>query len=235
MANVAAQIAENVAAVRARIAQAATRSGRSPADVTLVCVTKYTGVPEAQALIEAGCHDLGESRPQELWHKRATLATADVRWHMIGHLQRNKAARTLPCIHLLHSVDSLRLAQAIDENARNLGPPARVLLEVNISGEEAKHGFAPTEVESVLVEMAHLPHLRVLGLMGMASGDGERDTARREFSSLRSLRERLRKSCPAGISLDELSMGMSHDFDVAIEEGATLVRVGSALFEGLES
>lgn len=235
MTDAAAQITENVAAVRARIDAAAARTGRTADDITLVCVTKYTGVDAARALLEAGCHDLGESRPQELWHKHEALAGSAVRWHMIGHLQRNKVARTLPCVHLLHSVDSLRLAGTIDENARNLGPPARVLLEVNISGEAAKHGFAPLEVEQVLAELANLPHLRVLGLMGMASGDGELETARREFASLRELRERLCGSCPAGISLDELSMGMSHDFDVAIEEGATLVRVGSALFAGLEN
>lgn len=235
MPNAAAQIAENVAAVRARIGEAAARSGRSADSVTLVCVTKYAGIEATQALVDAGCLDLGESRPQELWHKHDALARSAIRWHMVGHLQRNKVARTLACAPLIHSVDSLRLAQSIDENARNLGPPARVLLEVNISGESAKHGFQPAAVEQALVEFANLPHLRVLGLMGMASGDGDLTTAQREFDHLRGLRDRLLVSCPPGISLDELSMGMSHDFDLAIEAGATLVRVGSALFEGLES
>jgi len=234
MPNAPSQIADNVAAVRARIDEAAARSGRSADRVTLVCVTKYAGVEAAQALVEAGCLDLGESRPQELWHKHDVLANSAIRWHLIGHLQRNKVARTLACTHLIHSVDSLRLARSIDENARNQGPPARVLLEVNISGESAKHGFSPDEIEQALVELANLPHLRVLGLMGMASGDGDLTTARREFASLRMLREQLVGRCPPGVLLDELSTGMSLDFGVAIEEGATLVRVGSALFEGLE-
>ncbi|MBX3411201.1 MAG: YggS family pyridoxal phosphate-dependent enzyme [Pirellulales bacterium] len=231
----AAQIAENLAAVRASIADAAARSGRPADAITLVCVTKYAGVETARAVAEAGCFDLGESRPQELWHKHDTLANPALRWHLIGHLQRNKVARTLPCAYLIHSVDSLRLAAAIEENARNQTSPARVLIEVNISDESAKHGFAPEEVEQGLVEMARLPHLRVLGLMGMASGDGKLATAQRQFASLRELRDRLARNCPPEISLGELSMGMSQDYGVAIEEGATLVRVGSALFEGIET
>lgn len=235
MPDVAAQIADNVAAVRERIASAAERSGRSRDEITLVCVTKYTGLDAARALVKAGCHDLGESRPQELWHKAESLASEQIRWHMIGHLQRNKVARTLACAALIHSVDSTRLAKAIDENARNQGHVAKVLLEVNISGEPAKHGFAPAEVELELGEIAAFPHLRVLGLMGMASGDGDPISARREFSALRELRDKLARVSPPNVTLGELSMGMSQDFEVAIEEGATIVRVGSALFEGIEA
>jgi len=234
MPDVAAQIADNVAGVRDRIASAAQRSGRTAERITLVCVTKYVTVETVGALLQAGCSDFGESRPQELWHKAESLAELPIRWHMIGHLQRNKVARTLPYTTLVHSVDSRRLAEAIDENARNQGRICGVLLEVNISGESAKHGFAAATVEEALAEIAALPHLRVQGLMGMASGDGALTSARREFCELRELRDRLVRVSPPHVSLDELSMGMSHDYEVAIEEGATIVRVGSALFEGLE-
>jgi PLP dependent protein len=132
---------------------------------------------------------------------------------------------------MIHSLDSLRLAESLEEEAG--GPvPVPVLLEVNLSGEAAKHGFAPEEVESALMQLAGSRHLKIRGLMGMAGLEGGMDAARRQFAGLRCLRDRLRQNCPAGIGLDELSMGMSGDYEAAIEEGATIVRVGSALFEG---
>lgn len=233
MSDVAAQIADNVARVRERIASAAQRSGRTSDGIKLVSVTKYVTIEIVGALLQAGCRDFGESRPQELWQKAEALAEHPIHWHMIGHLQRNKVSRTVAVTTLFHSLDSRRLAEAIDENARNQGRICRVLLEVNISGESAKHGFAPDAVEPALAEIAALPHLRVQGLMGMASGDGALTSARRQFCELRKLRDRLVRVAPPNISLDELSMGMSHDYEVAIEEGATIVRIGSALFEGL--
>ena len=231
MRNEVAQIAENVARIHGRIARAARRSGRPMDSVTLVAVTKYVSADVVRWLVEAGCRDLGESRPQLLWDKSAELAGLPVRWHLIGHLQRNKVRRTLPLLAMLHSADSPRLLAAIDEEHL---PPIPILLEVNISNEPAKHGFAPDEIEPFLTTAANYRHVSIRGLMGMASLEGGLDVARREFAALRNLRDRLRSNCPPGITHDELSMGMSGDFEPAIEEGTTIVRIGSALFEGLQ-
>ncbi|MDP6556865.1 MAG: YggS family pyridoxal phosphate-dependent enzyme [Pirellulaceae bacterium] len=228
------RIASNLAGIRQRIADAAQISGRDAAEVTLVAVTKYAGLPETQMLLAAGCLDLGESRPQGLWAKADVIDHSDVRWHMIGHLQRNKVRRTIPLVWLTHSGDSLRLIEEIDRLADAGDGPTKILLEVNISGDKAKHGFAADELAAVLPQLAALPNVAIRGLMAMASLHGDLSAARRDFSSLRELRDRLMTNCPPEIVLDELSMGMSRDFEVAIEEGATLVRVGSALFEGAQ-
>jgi pyridoxal phosphate enzyme (YggS family) len=228
------RIADNLAAVRQRIESAAERSGRAPGAVRLVAVTKYVDPEEAAAIFEAGCHELGESRPQELWRKAEALSSHSIRWHLIGHLQRNKIRRTLPLVSLIHSADSARLIEALDEEAGLQTLRIPVLLEINVSGDPAKHGFEPTAIEPLLGELAQRRHVEVRGLMAMAGLDSDEDAARREFSLLRELRDRLRPNCPSGVSLDELSMGMSGDFEAAIAEGATIVRVGSALFEGLD-
>jgi pyridoxal phosphate enzyme (YggS family) len=224
-------IAANVAEIRSRIAEAAARCGRTADAVKLVAVTKYGAPDEIRALVAAGCNELGESRPQQLWERAAALGDLAVRWHMIGHLQRNKVERTLPLITMVHSVDSVRLAEAIDSAAGSMGRIVPVLLEVNISGEAAKHGFAPTEVEPLLPRLWVLKNVEIRGLMCIAGLEGGDDESRRDFAALRTLRDRLRAICPANVRLDELSMGMSGDFEIAIEEGATMVRVGSALFE----
>ena len=228
MPDIAARIAENVAHVRGRIADAAARSGRTASQITLVAVTKYVSADAVRPLVAAGCLDLGESRPQQLWEKAAALADLPVRWHVIGHLQRNKVRRTLPLVAMIHSVDSPRLLAAIDEECSR---PLPVLLEVNVSGEAAKHGFQPQTIEPFLAELAGHENVEVRGLMCMAGLEGGLDIARRDFAALRQLRDRLRPRCPVGVTLDDLSMGMSGDFEVAIEEGATIVRVGSALFD----
>ncbi len=230
MTDEAARIAENVARVRGRIADAAARSGRPASQITLVAVTKYVSAAMVRPLIAAGCIDLGESRPQQLWEKAAALGDLPVRWHLIGHLQRNKVRRTLPLVTMIHSVDSPRLLAAIEEEPAATLP---VLLEVNISGETAKQGLAPEAIEPFLAQAAGYRNVAIRGLMGMAGLEGGLATARRDFAALRELRDRLRPRCPAGMTLDELSMGMSGDFEVAIEEGATIVRVGSSLFEGI--
>jgi pyridoxal phosphate enzyme (YggS family) len=227
------QIAENVACVRRRMAEAATRSGRKADKVTLVAVTKYVDDPLVRAVVEAGCDVLGESRPQALWEKAPRLADLAVRWHMIGHLQRNKVRRTLPLVAMIHSADSVELIADIDRIAGEQSQQAQVLLEVNISGEEAKHGFAPAAIERLLPQLAGYRHVRVGGLMCMAGLEGGPDGARRDFATLRTLRDRLRHGCPEGVFFEDLSMGMSGDYEAAIEEGATIVRVGSALFEGV--
>ena len=192
MPDVHARVAENLSKIQARIAEAAARSGRSGDEVLLVAVTKYVDAPRARALVAAGCRQLGESRPQELWQKADELTDADVAWHLVGHLQRNKIRRTLPLVALVHSVDSLRLASAIDEAAAEFGRRAPVLLEVNTSGDAAKHGFAPDELATLLAQLASHRHVEVRGLMTMASREGGLDEARKNFSRLRELRQRLR-------------------------------------------
>ncbi len=233
MAEATKRIAENLATIREQMAAAARRSGRDAADVRLVAVTKYVASDVARCLVEAGCLDLGESRPQQLWEKADQLADPRIRWHAIGHLQRNKLNRTLPLVHLVHSLDSLRLAEAIDQWAVQQNRSVDALLEVNVSGDAAKHGFRPDEVRPVLAAARTWGGVRVQGLMAMAGRAGGPEQARRDFAGLRQLRDQLRIETPDGPDLTELSMGMSGDFPIAIEEGATLIRVGSALFEGL--
>jgi pyridoxal phosphate enzyme (YggS family) len=227
------RLRQNLARVRDQMAAAAQRSGRQPDSITLVAVTKYVSVELARLLPLAGAYDLGESRPQDLWHKAPLLADQPVRWHLVGHLQRNKVARTLPLTCLIHSVDSLRLLDAIEAAAAVQQRTVQVLLEVNVSGQSQKHGFAPDDLAGALAHAADCRCVRVRGLMAMAGTPGDLVAARREFASLRQLRDRLRTEAPAHVDLSELSMGMSGDFEVAIEEGATMVRIGSALFEGL--
>jgi len=231
--NKADRIAENLALVRERIATAAARSGRSPEKIMLVGVTKYVDAPVTRMLFAAGCRELGESRPQQLWEKAESLADADVRWHLVGHLQRNKIRKTLPRKPWIHSIDSAKTLEAVDRIAAELDLKADVFLEVNTSGEAAKHGLPPADVSQLLETAATLDHVRVHGLMTMASLTGGKDVARQNFADLRELRDRLAPNCPEDVSLRELSMGMSGDFEIAIEEGATIVRVGSALFDGV--
>jgi len=226
------RLADNLVHIRRRITEAAERSGRSAESVSLVAVTKSVAVEQTRELALAGCLDLGEGRPQELWSKAPALADLEVRWHLIGHLQRNKVDRTLPLVSMIHSVDSLRLLRAIDTAAAALGRTMPVLLEVNISGDAAKHGFSPAEMPERLAEAAACTHVQIRGLMAMAGLDGDADRARRDFRNLRELCDRLR-DLPGGAGLGELSMGMSGDFEAAVEEGATIVRIGSALFEGI--
>jgi pyridoxal phosphate enzyme (YggS family) len=231
--NDGSQLSDNLERIRDRIADAAKRSGRSAADIKLIAVTKYVDVDVARQLIAAGCRQLGEARPQEMWHKAQALAGETIEWHLIGHLQRNKVARTLPIARLIHSGDSLRLIEAIDAEAARAGlEPAPLLLEVNISGDASKHGFKPDELEPLGIHLAEFKHISIRGLMCMAGREGDLDCARRDFAKLRLLRDRLRSHWPDQLDLHELSMGMSGDFEVAIDEGATMVRIGSLLFEG---
>lgn len=231
---IAARLCENLAAVQNNIAAAAARSARAAGQIMLVGVTKYVEPTLACQLVEAGLVNLGESRPQELWRKAAALQDQKVFWHLIGHLQRNKVKRTLPLVACIHSADSLDLLQEIDRQAAaNPLSVANVLLEINVSGDAAKHGFQPGALAPLLPQIALLKHVSIRGLMTMASLEGGLDKARRDFAALRELADTLKASCPPSVQLQELSMGMSHDFEVAIEEGATIVRVGSALLEGL--
>jgi len=230
MTDLSERIAANLARIQTQIAVAAARSGRSPSSVKLVAATKYVDFEKVRAAIELGCVDLGESRPQDIWSRSAAIADLGVRWHLIGHLQRNKIRRTLPLVSLIHSVDSERLLAALEPEAAALGRSIDVLLEVKISADPNKTGFEPGMLESLLSGLAAYPHVQVRGLMGMAGLEEAQADPAREFAALRELRDRLGPACPAGVSLGELSMGMSGDFIAAIEQGATLVRIGSALF-----
>lgn len=237
-ASSAAQLHENLAAVRERIAAACRRAGRQPDTVRLVGVTKYVSPELTAALVAAGCRDLAESRPQALWAKAEALAGVEPppRWHLVGHLQRNKVRRTIGSVFLLHSLDSRRLLDALEVEARHLGRPCDVLVEVNLAGDPDRTGLPAEDVGPLLAAAAACEHVRVRGLMGMASvpeGPDAAGLARRQFAALRELRDRLTADTPGMMKLDELSMGMSGDFEEAILEGATLVRVGSALWEGV--
>lgn len=226
-------VADNVARVRQRIHSAAALAGRDPTDIRLVAVSKYVDAPTAALLLDARCDELGESRPQELWQKAAAPELAAARWHLVGRLQRNKIRRTLPLVELIHSVDSERLLRAIDEQAGQLELAPRLLLEVNCSGETAKQGFSPDDLRRTLPTLENLAHARVTGLMTMAPLEGGLTAARASFAALRNLKDELSGQSPPNGGLSELSMGMSADFEAAIAEGATIVRVGSLLFEGL--
>jgi hypothetical protein len=202
--------------------------------VRLVAVTKRSPPEWIRPLVACGAGDLGENYPQELWSKSESLADLgdSIRWHLIGHLQSNKVKKTLPMVALMHAVDSLKLLRILDDAAGSMARPPGVCLQVNTSGEPSKHGW---EAEGILADAEAIAACRsipVVGLMTMAALGTTAETARGSFVALRELRDALRRR--TGLPMDELSMGMSNDFETAIEEGATLVRVGSALFEGVD-
>ena len=185
----------------------------------MVAVTKTVPADVAALLPQLGAYDLGENRPQSLWNKAAILPT-EVRWHLIGHLQRNKIDRTLPLVHQIHAVDNVRLLQALEQEAAEQQRQVPVFLEVNASGEASKQGFAPLELPGLAPILNELQHVQVRGLMTMAALQ-DPEACRPTFAKLRQLRDQLR--------LQHLSMGMSNDFEIAIEEGASFVRLGSVL------
>ncbi len=220
-------LAHNLADIRARIARAAARSGRTESDVELVAVSKTFPAAAVREAWEAGQTVFGESRVQEAAAKIPDLPGA-LHWHFIGHLQKNKIRRTLPLFELFHGIDSVETALAMDRMAAEDGFHPRVLLEVNVAGESTKFGFPPAILERELDTLLALPRLQIEGLMAIAPYDDDAEAARPHFRALRDLRDRLTER--TGLPFGTLSMGMSGDFEVAIEEGATLVRVGSALF-----
>lgn len=221
------QIATNLETVRAEIASAAQRAGRDPASVRLVAVSKTHPDEAVIAAAAAGQTLFGESRVQEA-REKIPECPPGLEWHFIGHLQKNKVRQALPLFSFYHSIDSVALAQAMDRIAGETGKAVDGLLEVNVSGEETKHGFTPEQLRAEFSEMAKLPHLRIRGLMTMAPYSENPEDARPVFRSLRELRDELHSA--HNHPLPELSMGMSGDFEPAIEEGATLVRVGSSIF-----
>jgi len=225
-------LAARLHAVEERIEAACRRAGRTRADLTLVAVTKTIDAEIAALLPSLGVIDLGESRPQELWRKAKLVPS--VRWHQVGHMQRNKIEATLPLVHLIHSVDSVRLLNALDQEAAKQQRTAVVLLEVNISREPNKHGFSPEEIPELAKPIADMKHVKVSGLMTMAALESEPERSRATFAELRQLRDQCRPDFAPLHDLSHLSMGMTNDFEVAIEEGATFIRLGTVLSERLE-
>jgi len=221
-------IAARLARVKERIEQARARAGRADA-VTLVAVTKTHPPETVRAALEAGITDAGENRVQELETKVATLGRGAVRWHLIGHLQRNKVRQALPLFDLVHSLDSERLAQALSAEAVKMGVTVRALVEINSVGEESKGGFAAEAAVDAVARLAELPGLALVGMMTMAPFTEDLDVIRRAFANTRRACEDAARQVP-GFTGEHLSMGMSNDFETAVEEGATLVRVGSSIF-----
>jgi len=222
-------IESNLQKVKERIAQAALRAGRSPDDIQLVAVSKTMSAETVRRAIEAGVTILGENYLQEARKKIEEIGHA-VRWDFIGHLQSNKAKYVVDLFDIIQSVDRLSLAQEINRLALKKGKTVKVLLQVNISGEEAKSGIDPAEAAALVRETLSLPNLSVQGLMTMPPFFDDPEEARPYFVALRELRDTLRKEHGEYIDLKELSMGMSADFEIAIEEGSTIVRVGTAIF-----
>ena len=214
-------IEANIREVQRRIARACERSHRSPGEITLVAVTKEVGISAIRAAFDCGLRDFGENRVQEAEDKIGQLSDLkpDVTWHMVGHLQSNKAKTAVELFDIIHSVDSVKLAEILSRRAEKTLP---VLLQVNVSGEATKSGFAVNEIAVVVEEIRQLPNLRLVGLMTIGPLVAELEEVRPVFRKLRELRDSL--------GLEHLSMGMTDDFEVAIEEGATMLRIGRAIF-----
>jgi len=223
------QLAANIAHVRSAIAEAAQRAGRSADEITLVAVSKTMPGELVQMAYNLGVTDFGENRVQEALPKIEAFHPQGVRWHMIGHLQSNKAAKVVGQFSCVQSVDSLHLAQALNQHAGEHGIRLPVLLQVNVSGEASKEGMPPAQTLELARQVVELPAIEVEGLMTIAPLVEDPETVRPIFRELRLLRDRLRTTLPAS-SWRHLSMGMTDDYAVAIEEGATIVRIGRAIF-----
>ena len=225
-------VAEAYAAVTAKIAEAAARAGRSAAEIQLVAVTKDASDEQLRQIVALGQRDLGESRAQQLAHRVKALGPQlpqVVRWHMIGHLQRNKVSTILPLAAMIHSVDSLRLAEQINQTV-SPDQAQDVLLQVNVSGEQSKFGVTPADAIGVAEQIHAMAGLKLRGLMTMAPYSDNPEDARPTFARCCALFHQMRDQGLGGDDFDTLSMGMTPDYEVAIEEGATLIRIGSALF-----
>ncbi len=220
-------IAENVITIRERIVSASRRAGRHPEEITVIAVAKTFGADMVSEVLNAGVVDIGENYTQELHRKREKLTDERIRWHFIGHLQRNKVKELTSWIHLIHSIDSKRLAEEISHQAARIGRTVDILVEVNTSGEQTKFGLRPEETPAFVRELKDLPNIHIAGLMTIGPFLPNPEDSRPAFRTLRQLRDRLQDNA---IHIPHLSMGMSNDFEVAVEEGATLVRIGTAIF-----
>ena len=222
-------IKEHLTEVKERIEQACIRSGRNPGEVTLIAVSKTKPVPMLEEAYAAGARDFGENKVQEIAAKKPELPE-DIRWHMIGHLQRNKVGQVLGKAVLIHSVDSLRLARQIETDAAKAGLDVDILLEVNVAREESKYGFMLEEVEDAIMTIKDFPHVHIKGLMTIAPFVENPEENRGIFKKLFEFAVDIDKKNIDNVTMGVLSMGMSGDYEVAIEEGATMVRVGTSIF-----
>jgi pyridoxal phosphate enzyme (YggS family) len=219
-------IADNLANVKRRIASACEKAGRPQTEVKLICVTKEAPVDKIAEAISLGVTALGENRVKDAQAKQRAIGTG-VEWHLIGHLQTNKVKQAAGIFSLIHSVDSLRLAAQIDKEAGKAGKVQSILIQVNVSGEESKFGMPAVEIEKFLDHASSCQNIRIDGLMTIAPEVDNPEKVRRFFRALRELRDALQKTRN---TVKELSMGMTNDFEIAVEEGATMVRVGRAIF-----
>ena len=223
-------IRENIESIRKRIADAAKRAGRDADDIKLIAVTKTVDVDKVEEAIAAGALDAGENKPQELARKYEVLGDK-IRWHQIGSLQTNKVKYIIDKVCMIHSLDREGLAEEIDKRASKIGRVIDCLVQVNISGEESKHGMSREEVEPFVRLVAEkYPNIKIKGLMTMAPFDAERDEIRKVFRDLKELSDEINNMNIGNVEMKELSMGMTNDFEIAVEEGATMVRVGTAIF-----
>ena len=222
-------IAANYARVRDQVATAAQRCGRRPEDITIVCAAKTKGPEAVRTALAAGATDIGENYVQEAREKIA-FVPQPVRWHLIGHLQRNKAKEAIRLFHLIHSLDSIILAQELYRQVVKLGTTVRTLIEVNLGGEHTKSGIAPEQLEALLTAIRVLPAVHVEGFMTIPPPGPDAEASRPYFRALARLREQYARHQSSNIELRELSMGMTDDYQVAIEEGATIIRIGRAIF-----
>lgn len=224
-------VQSNLERLRRKIRETAERSGRDPAAIKLCVVTKTVPVEQIKAAIACGVDIIGENRVHEASEKQPQIGRS-VEWHMIGHLQSRKARQAVELFDMIQSVDSASIAQALEKRCAEAGRALRILIEVNTSGEEQKYGVSPGEVERLVREIAPMERLHIEGLMTMAAFVPDPEMARPSFQQLRQISERLREKDIHGARFDVLSMGMTNDFEVAIEEGSTMLRIGTAIFEG---
>ncbi len=222
-------IPSNLHQIRQRIHDACQRAGRSPEEITLIAVSKYQPITSLEQAYHSGCRHFGENRVQELVEKCDTM-TPDIQWHMIGHLQRNKVKYVVGRSCLIHGVDSLRLAEEISRESRKKEITSHILLEVNVANEESKFGMKPEDVIPLASQIAVLPNLKIDGLMTIAPYVLHPEENRKHFAELKNLSVDISNKSIDNVSMSILSMGMTGDFEVAIEEGATCVRIGTGIF-----
>ena len=223
------EITQNIDEINARIARAAERSGRKKEDILLLAVTKTIDIPRIKQVVDYGLTQLGENKVQEIVDKYDTLGS-DVKWHLIGHLQTNKVKYIIDKVDLIHSVDSIKLAQEINKRAEQENKIMNILIEVNIAEEESKFGVKPEETENLIAEISQMKNICVKGLMTVAPFVENSEENRNYFSQMRQLLVDINAKNMNNVNMDVLSMGMTGDYEVAIEEGATIVRIGTGIF-----
>lgn len=224
------EIKTNLVAVKQRIADTCERIGRDPSSVRLLPVTKTVPAERLRIAFAAGCHEMGENKIQEAREKSEALRDLNIKWSIIGHLQTNKAKYLARFANEFQALDSLKVAEELDKRLQSEGRAIDVYVQVNSSGEASKFGLAPEDVRAFVSQLPNYSSLRIKGLMTLAIFSTDHDRVRQCFIKMREIQNMLRQEAPTGLSFDELSMGMSGDYELAIEEGATVVRVGQAIF-----